>query len=297
MGNSVLTFSLIVATLGRSTELENLFRSLAWQGYPSFECIIVDQNRDDRVKSIVRRWNDTLNLRVIDATPGLSHARNAGLAAATGDIIAFPDDDCWYSSELLSNVSKWFESHAEFSIFTVGALDLDNTASGNRWVQNRCEIRPRNAFRTTFSPTIFIRRTPLTKGMLFDETVGVGAGSRFGSGEETDLVLGLLGNGARGYFDRTWHVGHPKRDMLSGTIDARRAITYGAGMGYVLRKRSHHLLAASFLVYDLARSLIVAARGSREGATLCMSHAMGIAEGYFQEWGKNGVPFRRGLGQ
>jgi glycosyltransferase involved in cell wall biosynthesis len=277
----MLTFSLIVATLGRSTELENFFESLAAQAYPDLECIVVDQNQDRRVKDIADRWTNSLNIKIIDSAPGLSRARNVGLAAATGDIVAFPDDDCWYTPSLLANISTWIEDHPEYNVLTVGSRDLNGVFSGNRWIRNRCEIRPSNAFRTTFSSTIFVRRTTATQNQRFDESIGVGSGTRFGSGEETDFVLGLLASGARGYFDRTWHIGHPKRDMLSGQIDKSRACSYGRGMGYVLRKHSQDLLAAGFVVYDLIRCIAVSIKGNLQAASLCRSHARGILDGYF----------------
>jgi glycosyltransferase involved in cell wall biosynthesis len=277
----MLTFSLIVATLGRTQELEHFFESLSSQGHSNFECIIVDQNPDRRVKDIADRWQGAMNVRVIDSAPGLSRARNVGLAAATGDVLAFPDDDCWYTQSLLANVSGWFESHPEYGVLTVGSQDLNGVLSGNRWIQDRCEIRPSNAFRTTFSSTIFVRRTPTTENVLFDESIGVGSGTHFGSGEETDYILGLLAIGVRGYFDRTWHIGHPKRDMLSGQINESRACSYGSGMGHVLRKHSQHLLGAGFVVYDLIRCLAVSIKGDLRAARLCRSHARGIMDGYF----------------
>ncbi len=182
----MLTFSLIIATLGRTNELENLFESLASQGHLDFECIVVDQNIDRRVKDIVDRWKGLLNLRVVDSVPGLSQARNVGVAFATGDVLAFPDDDCWYNSQLLASVSNWFGQHPEHGILTVGSEDLNGVLSDNRWIQNRGEIRPGNAFRTTFSSTIVVRRTPATRHELLDESIAASAGSRFGSGNETD---------------------------------------------------------------------------------------------------------------
>jgi hypothetical protein len=288
----MLSFTLIVATLGRTTELESLFASLASQAYPEFECVIVDQNPDRGVKQIVERWNTRLKLRVIDSAPGLSRARNVGLEAATGDIVAFPDDDCWYSPALLANISNWFQTHADYSVLTVGSQDHDGTPSGNRWIQDQCEIRPSNAFRTTFSSTIFVRRTSLTRGQRFDESLGVGSGTRFGCGEETDYVLSLLQAGAQGYFDRTWHIGHPKRDMLSGQVNGTRAASYGAGMGRVLRKRAEPVLAAAFVAYDLTRSLIVATKGDWTAASLCLRHSHGIAMGFFADLARahSGLP-------
>jgi cellulose synthase/poly-beta-1,6-N-acetylglucosamine synthase-like glycosyltransferase len=65
----MLTFSLIVATLGRTRELENLFKSLASQAYPNLECIIVDQNPDRRVKEIVDGRGHHLGLSDVNFAP------------------------------------------------------------------------------------------------------------------------------------------------------------------------------------------------------------------------------------
>src|SRR5258708_17990546 len=97
----MLNYTLIIATLGRATELETLFESLALQHYPGLDCIVVDQNPDDRLKEIIDRWQDAFCIRRLRSSPGLSQARNIGLQYATGDIVAYPDDDCWYSPSLL----------------------------------------------------------------------------------------------------------------------------------------------------------------------------------------------------
>jgi hypothetical protein len=193
--------------------------------------------------------------------------------------MAFPDDDCWYSSNLLADVSDWFDRHPEHGILTVGACDRDGVASGNRWFQDQCSIRPINAFRTTFSSSIFVRRSVATGSVCFDEELGLGAGTPWACGEETDYVLNLCRRGARGYFDRRLHIGHPRRDMLSGEIDSHRAAGYGRGMGYVLSKHSLWLLGMVFVLYDLLRSMIAAIKGDFKGMTLCFHHARGIVSG------------------
>ena len=65
----------------------------------------------------------------------------------------------------------------------------------------------------------------------FDESLGVGSGTRFASGEDTDYVFRLLERGLKGRFDRRLTVYHPRRDMLSGGANAARAYSYGAGWG------------------------------------------------------------------
>jgi glycosyltransferase involved in cell wall biosynthesis len=283
----MLTFTLIIATLGRTAELDTLLTSLAAQDYPGLDCIVVDQNPDDRLRALLDRWHEILPIRRLRSAPGLSRARNIGLLGATGDIVAFPDDDCWYPPSLLPQVAGWLEEHPEFGILTVGAQDHNGISSGNRWVLDRCEIRPINAFRTTFSSTIFVRRSAAVQVRRFDETLGVGSGTPYACGEETDYILNLLQDGERGFFDRTLHIGHPKRDMLSGEISDKRAAAYGSGMGHVLRKHSMGLLGVGFVAYDLLRSALVAVRGDFRSSALCVHHALGVATGYIASIAEN----------
>ena len=48
-------FALILATVGRTVELNRLFDTLAAQSYRDFEVIVVDQNRDDRLIPVLHR--------------------------------------------------------------------------------------------------------------------------------------------------------------------------------------------------------------------------------------------------
>jgi glycosyltransferase involved in cell wall biosynthesis len=272
------SFTLIIPTMGRTTELNSLFESVALQDVDALDCLVIDQNPDDRLGPIIERWGKQLKIRRLRGPAGASRSRNLGLAHATGDIVAFPDDDCWYSPGLLAEVGGWFAEHPEFGILTVGARDLDGVASGNRWPQDRCEIRPVNAFRTTFCSSIFVRGD-VARAARFDEAIGPGAGTPWSCGDETDYVFKLCSQGVKGYFDRRWYIGHPKRDMLSGEIDSRRAAGYGRGMGHVLRKHSLYLLGAAFVAYDLLRVVLVMAKGDRRAAALCLHHARGLLAG------------------
>ena len=101
------SFDLIVATLGRTTELEALLDSLERQSYTALRVIVADQNQDDRLlEPLSRRTLQLLHLR---AERGLSRARNAALGAVEADIVGFPDDDCAYPQDLLERVALTFE--------------------------------------------------------------------------------------------------------------------------------------------------------------------------------------------
>ncbi len=81
-----MRFSLIVATLGRTAELQRLFESLERQTHRDFEVIVVDQNTDGRLLPILDAFATKLTIRRLTSIPGLSRARNVGLREATGEL-------------------------------------------------------------------------------------------------------------------------------------------------------------------------------------------------------------------
>jgi glycosyltransferase involved in cell wall biosynthesis len=266
-------FSLIIPTLGRTAELSELLASIVNQNRSDIEIILVDQNRDARVIPLVEalpRGLAVLHLRVEEQN--VSAARNAGMDAASGDIIAFPDDDCCYPPNLLNQVDQWFRANRHYSVMAVGALDHEGVASGNRWLQSACDIGPLNVLRTTFCSSLFISDPARSREVRFDP--------RLNRGEETDFVLRLLNTGLRGRFDRRLHIQHPRRDMLSGTVSRERAISYGAGMGRLVRQHSLLLLWFGLLTYDIARALLVSAKGQFVDARFCFAHAQGLFQGF-----------------
>ena len=103
----MLKFSLLLATVGRTAELERFLSSLDAQTYRNFDLIVVDQNPDERLAALVQSYAGRFPVLCVKSTPGLSRARNAGLRYVSGDVIAFPDDDCWYPPDLLRKATLW----------------------------------------------------------------------------------------------------------------------------------------------------------------------------------------------
>jgi glycosyltransferase involved in cell wall biosynthesis len=269
----ILRFSLIIPTSGRTEELATLLTSIHEQQRDDVEVILVDQNEDNRVSLLLDTLPVRLNLRYIrSCEKGPSAARNLGMDAASGTILAFPDDDCWYPAGLLSRVDAWFGSHPEYAILAVGALDDEGVSSGNRWIQSSCDISSYNALRTTFCSSLFIAAAECSRRVRFDP--------KLLRAEETDFVLRLLAAGLRGRFDRTLHIHHPRRDMLSGTVSKSRAMSYGQGMGCLVRRHSMFLLWAALLTYDLGRAVLVSLRGHLHDAGFCFAHARGLFTGF-----------------
>jgi glycosyltransferase involved in cell wall biosynthesis len=269
----MIRFSLVVATCGRTTEVTTFLASVLGQRRDDIEVILVDQNADDRLVSAIEEVQGRLTIRHLRTTnQNVSAARNLGLDAAQGEIVAFPDDDCSYPDNLLDGVDQWFKSSPQYSVLAVGAVDDEGIPSGNRWIQPACDITPWNSLRTTFCSSLFLSAVEESRRMRFD--------SRISRGEETDFILRLLDTGLRGRFDRSLCVRHPRRDMMSGTVSRERAVSYGAGMGRLVRRHSLTVLWAALLIYDLARASMVILRGRPGDAVFCFAHATGLFKGF-----------------
>jgi len=284
-------FSLIVATFGRTDELSVLLQSLANQEMRDFEVIVVDQNSDDRLSLLLDEFaeevtgrqgshNSFIHVKQIHCAPGASRARNSGLMHSSGEILAFPDDDCWYHPDTLKNVDEWFRQHRDYGIFSIGCRDENGRISSNRWWQAECDIKWINIFRTSGTCCFFVRRPAEGIPILFDESLGPGAGTRFGCGEDTDCLLTLMSHGIRGRFYSALHVGHPCRD---GFVDVQRAERYGGGFGRVLRKHSNPYLFAGLVTFDFIRAALQMLLGDRDKAARLWAHGRGMISAYLSK--------------
>ncbi len=86
--------SVIIPTFNRPSALKHCLRSLAVSDYPHdwFEIIVVNDGSDPPAAVSVP---GRLTVRLLhQANAGPSAARNAGAAVASGDLLAFTDDDC-----------------------------------------------------------------------------------------------------------------------------------------------------------------------------------------------------------
>jgi len=160
-------------------------RSLSAQGKPDLELVVVDQNSDDRVARVLRDYQGDCRIVHVRAAPGLCRARNVGLGLVTGDIVAFPDDDCFYPPNLLSRVLSFFHQHAEYA----GLLVRATTPSGHDLVRMSRRSGPatlRNIWVRAVSIGLFFRRALIENVGGFDESLGVGSGTPWGAGEALD---------------------------------------------------------------------------------------------------------------
>lgn len=102
MDSPKLTVSVIVVTYNRADMLVDTLESLTRQSRLPDEVLVVDNNSTDTTRQVAESFMGRLNLRYIfEKIQGTSTARNTGVENATGDILAFLDDDCVADKEWL----------------------------------------------------------------------------------------------------------------------------------------------------------------------------------------------------
>jgi glycosyltransferase involved in cell wall biosynthesis len=266
------SFDLVVATVGRVTELSQLLDSLVDQRHGGLRVVVVDQNPDDRLNDALDGVRlDVLRLR---SQPGLSRARNEALKHLTAEIVAFPDDDCVYPAGLLERVALRFADHPALDGLTGRAVDGAGRSSAS-WKPGPALLTETNIWNRAISFTIFLRREVVDRVGAFDERLGLGSPEAWSSGEEIDYLLRAVRAGARIEYDPSLVVRH-----APGTDDAATGFRDGASVGYLLRKHGYPARTrARMLVRPLGGALSSLGRGDPARARFYMASLRGRLRG------------------
>lgn len=211
---------------------------------------------------------------------GLSRGRNRGLTELRGDVVAFPDDDCWYPAGLLADVRASLEDPALDGI-TTRLSAPSGKANMLRWMDERATVTPARIPRTVTSATLFLRRVLVERVGGFDETLGSGSGTPFGAGEETDYVLRALATGARLEYLPTLEVFHPEWRDEGAEDDVLAKVTrYNRGFGRVLRKHRRWGEAAYWIGRSCVAVAVAALRGRRDRMRFQAAQLRGRVQGF-----------------
>lgn len=255
--------SLIVSTVGRTEELDRLFMSLLPQREYLNSIVLVDQNTDARLDIIVERYRSRLPIEHVRSELGLSRGRNVGLALAAGDLVCFPDDDCFYSADTLEKVTSLFQRNSDIDFISVSTEDPDIAGRGLvPCPKVRTGMSLKNIVGCSF--TLFFRRRVTVGVGKFDEQMGVGANSPFGSCEEIDYLTRALNAGFLGVYVPSPIVFHSAKQLKYSYGEMRRQWKYGAGFAYYLFKNRRTLgwrICAGRLFGELANFAIALTKG------------------------------------
>lgn len=134
--------SIIIPLHNRKDMVRQALNSILHQTVLPCEILICDDGSDDNPQNIMADFLNTdtkINWLRTQKCYGVSHARNRGIAAAKGKIIAFLDsDDEWLPKKLELQI-KFFRENPQFNIIHCDEI----------WIRNGVRVNPRAKFRKT----------------------------------------------------------------------------------------------------------------------------------------------------
>ncbi|MGI9059679.1 MAG: glycosyltransferase family 2 protein [Ktedonobacteraceae bacterium] len=166
--------SVIVPTHERTEQLRSCLQSLLSLHYPTYEIIIVDNapRTNATADFIGQTYRDVPCIRYIcEERPGASEARNRGIMAARGEILAFTDDDAVVDPYWLIELVRAFSSADDVACVTGLVLPLELETPAQFWFEEY------GGFSKNFSRRIFDMAQHYPELPLHPFTAG-----QFGSG-------------------------------------------------------------------------------------------------------------------
>jgi glycosyltransferase involved in cell wall biosynthesis len=130
------TVSVVIPAYQSEFRIGETLERLARQSYTDFEVVVVDDGSTDATSEIVRRFaaKDPRVRLVVQENGGIAAARNRGIEAAEGELIAFlDDDDRWHPRKLELQVARLEEVPEASVVSCFSALvDPEGTLLGWR---------------------------------------------------------------------------------------------------------------------------------------------------------------------
>lgn len=204
MPESPVRISLIVATRNRAPRLARFFAAIERLEYDKcWELIVADNGSTDNTPELVRAFAARVAFPVryvYQNQPGNSNARNAGIEISRGELLAFTDDDCYVSPDLMTRMDEIFaDPDVGFASGRILMHDPDGLP-----VAQIDATRPRTLPPRSFVPAgvvgggnmVFRREAVFSVGG-FDPLFG--SGSTF-AGEECDLAARISLDGWTGRY-------------------------------------------------------------------------------------------------
>ncbi len=228
--------SLIVPTLNRREPLRRLLESVdGLSGLVPDEVIIVDGGSTDGSVEFLEAWASKAHAyssRIVRQQRGVGpgHARNLGIKASSGEILAFTDDDCVVQPLWLANLVSGFDG--DHAVVGVGGRvrALRDDIFSQYYVFHKILEPPSSLLYLVSANCCYGRDAVLAAGG-FDE------GLLRPGGEDVGLSLKLLHGGGRLRISEGAIVYH---EFRSGLVDfCRTFFNYGSGCGIIAAR---HLL-------------------------------------------------------
>ncbi|WP_255552666.1 glycosyltransferase family 2 protein [Frankia sp. AgB1.9] len=255
MAGAAPRISVVVCTRNRPGLLTACLDGLLGLRYENFEVVVVDNAPTDdgtRVAFTAAVGTDERFRYVVEPVPGLSSARNRGLAEASGEIIAYTDDDVRVDTDWLLGIARGFARRDDVACVTglVGSADLATD------IEQYFDAKV--SWSTSCAPRVYDMDPANAPGPLHPFTAGVfgtganlalrtetvralggfdtalGAGTKTRGGEDLDIFVRILLDGHALAYEPAALVWHSHRSDLEEL--SRQMFGYGSGLtAYIVK--------------------------------------------------------------
>jgi glycosyltransferase involved in cell wall biosynthesis len=222
--------SVIVPTYNRRAFLEAAVESVLDQTYTEFELIVVDGGSTDGTRSYLQAITDD-RLEVIDqgGPHGISHARNLGLEAASGQYILLLDDDDRLLKDAISVLVNTLREQPQTcgGVFTAHRKVEGSNKTGEHRVMEGRVTQFENA--SIGGPScVLLRKAVVDRIGLFDES--------FPAGEDVDFWIRLFSAFDMYALDRILYERRCHEDQISKDVELMLA-----GQKRIVKKHANTL--------------------------------------------------------
>ncbi len=180
-----LRVSAIIPVYNGERFIADAIRSVLGQTWPVYECIVVDDGSTDGTARVVEEFGDAVRL-IRQLNTGVSGARNAGVAAARGELVAFLDSDDVWLREKLERQLPFFQQRPELGMVYSGIVFVDEALNPTR---SMYAPAGEDALRNTLlmeAPFVPFSMTAVVPVRVFQEVGGFD--ERLKIGEDLDLI-------------------------------------------------------------------------------------------------------------
>jgi O-antigen biosynthesis protein len=247
--------SVVVATRDRPAGAVACVEGLLGLDYPGFEVLLVDNapSTAATAEAVARRFGHLPQVRYLrEDRPGLSSARNRGLAEAAGEVVAFTDDDVLVDPAWLANLVAALDAAPHVACATGLILPAELDTEAAQWFESYA------GFAKGFRRQLFDLAEHRRPGPLYPYAMGqfgsgaslafktaalrdlggfaveLGAGTSALGGEDLDIFLRLLQGGAAIVYEPGAILRH--RHLRDYAALRRQLHGYGVGLGAALTK-------------------------------------------------------------
>lgn len=257
--------SVVTISLNQAAFLEDCLRSVAMQGYPALDHIVVDAGSVDGSRALIERHAGQLSTILFEPDDGPADGLNKGFAAARGDVYACLNADDRYVPGALAKVGDFFARHADIDVLcgAIRMIDAEGRAALRRRTADRFDLADYAAGICTIGQqgTFFRRRAFEAAGgfrvanrvswdgeLLVDMALG---GARFAS--LPDVLGDFRIHAASITSTQRWSAQHQAEHRRIAAKIATAGVALHAPATERLRREAYRFNPARHLRYLLAR--------------------------------------------